>query len=55
MQLKEREENVSQGGELRGGWGGGGVGGGGDGGGLGTDATGNTVMLESTEEALTGC
>lgn len=54
VQLKVREENVSQGderGETReGGWGDGGRGGR-----LGTGATGNSAMLQSTEEALKGC
>lgn len=52
MQLKVREENVREGGELRGRLGRGERR---DGGGLGTDATGKSVMFQSTEEALTGC
>lgn len=54
VQLKVREENVSQGDEWEeareGGWGDGGRGGR-----LGTSATGNMPVLQSTEEALKGC
>lgn len=52
MQLKVREENVREGGELRGEAGRGERR---DGGGVGSGATGNTVLSQPTEEALTGC
>lgn len=55
MQLKVREENVSQGVSKRKGKEGEGTKERGRGGGLGSGATGNMVMLQSTVEALKGC